>query len=330
MALDFDSNASVAKNSTTKIGDEGHLSTANIAISTTFIVIIMVLSFLGNMLVLLAFKRFRYIRSVTNFFVVSLAVTDLLVAVLAMPFWVFHLTRGPVTGAIVRIWTATDILVSVSSIWHLSFVSIDRFLCISNPFKYPLLMTSRRAVVIITGIWVYSVIVAVMSQVLWAWDPFPLFVTVLNFIIPSVIIMIMYFNIFRIARYQAKQIEMTINGTTRSFSLSAEMKAAKVLGVVIGAFLACLSLFFALNLKYYFCRCFPPLLLVAMAKWLHYGNSVINPILYGLLNKDFKSAFKRILSPHGLLITSDVIFSYKSGNTSAFSMELTKQRQVEQ
>ena len=322
----FGNSSLIPTNTTFKNADPREFSTANIAISTTFIIIIMIQSFLGNMLVLLAFKRFRYIRTVTNFFVASLAVTDLLVAVLAMPFWVFHLTIGSVANIIVRIWTVTDILVSVSSIWHLSFVSIDRFLCISTPFQYPLLMTSRRAVVIICGIWIYSVIVAVSSQVLWAWHAFPLFVSIMNFILPSVIIMIMYFNIFRIARCQAKQIEMTINGKTRRFSLSTELKAAKVLGVVIGAFLACWSLFFALNLKYYFCRCATSLLVVSMAKWLHYGNSMVNPMLYGLLNKDFKTAFKKIILPHWRKIargerdTSDKSYA----NPAPMELEATK------
>lgn len=318
MASKFGNNSSVVTNSSLINSDQGQLSTTYVAISTTFIVIIMVLSFLGNVLVLLAFKRFRYIRTVTNFFVASLAVTDLLVAVFAMSFWTFHLTVGPVAEVIVRIWTVTDILVGVASIWHLSFVSIDRFLCISSPFRYPVLMTSRRAVGIICSIWVYSITVAIMSQVLLAWDAFPLFVSVMNFIIPSVIIIIMYFNIFRIARYQAKQIDMTIKGRTRRFSLSAEMKAAKILGVVIGAFWACWSLFFALNLKFYFCKCFPSLFIVAMAKWLHYGNSMVNPILYGLLNKDFKKAFKKILSPLWTLMrTSD-----KGGKDAYLSTEL--------
>jgi len=48
-------------------------------------VVCAVVSFFGNLLVLIAFSRFRRVRSVTNYYVISLAVADLLVAVVGIP-----------------------------------------------------------------------------------------------------------------------------------------------------------------------------------------------------------------------------------------------------
>jgi len=42
-------------------------------------------SFVGNLLVLVAFARYRRLRTVTNYYVISLAVADLLVALLGIP-----------------------------------------------------------------------------------------------------------------------------------------------------------------------------------------------------------------------------------------------------
>lgn len=45
----------------------------------------------GNVLVILAVVRERTLQSVTNYFIVSLAIADLLVAVVVMPFGVYIL-----------------------------------------------------------------------------------------------------------------------------------------------------------------------------------------------------------------------------------------------
>jgi len=32
-----------------------------------------------------------------------------------------------------------------------------------------------------------------------------------------------------------------------------------------------------------------------MMKWLHYGNSALNPLIYSCLNRNFRAAFKDVL-----------------------------------
>lgn len=276
--------------------------TAHIALSCTFVVLIILLAMVGNTCVILAFKRFRRLRRVTNYFVVSLALTDILVAVISMPVWAAYIISGPslfIQRQLIQIfWTSTDIMVSVASIWHLTFVSIDRYLCITGPLYYHTRMTSQRAILTLGAIWCYSIIVASLSPTFWESDLYTLMMVVLNYAIPVIIILIAYVNIFKTARYQGKQIELTINGKARRFSMSAEVKAAKTLGVVIGAFIVCWSPFFALNLNYYICHCPPPPLVVSVTKWMHFGNSMLNPLIYGVMNKDFRFAFKRLVTDH--------------------------------
>ncbi|RMX47443.1 hypothetical protein pdam_00002130, partial [Pocillopora damicornis] len=276
--------------------------TAHIALSCTFAVLIILLAIVGNTCVILAFKRFRRLRRVTNYFVVSLALTDILVAVISMPVWAAYIISGPslfIQRQLIQIfWTSTDIMVSVASIWHLTFVSIDRYLCITGPLYYHTRMTSQRAILTLGAIWCYSIIVASLSPTFWESDLYTLMMVVLNYAIPVIIILIAYVNIFKTARYQGKQIELTINGKARRFSMSAEVKAAKTLGVVIGAFIVCWSPFFALNLNYYICHCPPPPLVVSVTKWMHFGNSMLNPLIYGVMNKDFRFAFKRLVTDH--------------------------------
>lgn len=299
--------------------DEIHIS-----FSCTFVVLIILLAIFGNVLVILAFKRFRRLRHVTNYFVVSLAVTDILVALVSMPVWVVHMTAGPSLfyskPLLQRLWTATDIMVSVASIWHLTFVSIDRYLCITGPLHYHARMTTKRAIIIIVTIWCYSIVVASLAPTFWNWDPYTLVIVVLNYAVPVIIILFAYVNIFRTARHQSKQIELTINGKSKRFSLSAELKAAKTLGVVIGAFIVCWSPFFGLNLNYYICHCPLPPLVVSVAKWMHYGNSMLNPLIYGLMNKDFKYAFRKFFVAY-LPLRKNTKMRGRSATTNASSGE---------
>lgn len=66
-----------------------------ILISTTFLVIIIVMALFGNVLVVVAFAVFQKLRNVTNYFIVSLAVADILVAGVSMPVWGAYLITGP-------------------------------------------------------------------------------------------------------------------------------------------------------------------------------------------------------------------------------------------
>ena len=66
-----------------------------VLISTTFLVIIILMALFGNVLVVIAFAVFQKLRNMTNYFIVSLAVADILVAGVSMPVWVAYLLTGP-------------------------------------------------------------------------------------------------------------------------------------------------------------------------------------------------------------------------------------------
>lgn len=68
-------------------------------------------------------------RKKTNYFIVSLAFADLLVAVLVMPFAAIELTTGHwsygETFCLVR--TSLDVLLTTASILHLCCIALDRY-----------------------------------------------------------------------------------------------------------------------------------------------------------------------------------------------------------
>ncbi|XP_028314483.1 5-hydroxytryptamine (serotonin) receptor 1A a [Gouania willdenowi] len=86
-------------------------------------------------------------------------------------------------------------------------------------------------------------------------------------------------------------------GAKRKLALARERKTVKTLGIIMGTFIFCWLPFFIVALVLPFCAesCFMPDWLGAVINWLGYSNSLLNPIIYAYFNKDFQSAFKKIL-----------------------------------
>ncbi|XP_026110549.1 5-hydroxytryptamine receptor 4-like [Carassius auratus] len=94
----------------------------------SFLSLVMLMSVLGNLLVMVAVCKDRQLRKIkTNYFIVSLAFADLLVSVLVMPFGAIELIHQNwiygETFCLVR--TSLDVLLTTASILHLCCISLD-------------------------------------------------------------------------------------------------------------------------------------------------------------------------------------------------------------
>ena len=284
---------------TRNISNAGDVKDPLNILSFSFLLLIISATLFGNILVILAFKRSLKIRTVTNYFVVSLAVADILVALVSMPIWAAFLMQANVLeeGLLVqKVWTFMDILCGVASIMNLTAISIERYFCIRYPLNYHTTMTSLKAITIIIIIWIFSIFMSSLKIILWFWRPpkYELMVAISCFFIPLVVMCTTYRYIFKTASYQARQIALMINGNVKNFLLASEMRAAKTLAVVMGAFVISWGPFFILNIMFAYCDCVT-VDSVVVAKWMHYTNSVFNPIVYACMNKEFRKAFCIIL-----------------------------------
>eukprot|EP00794_Sanderia_malayensis_P005331 gene5331-6000_t len=272
-----------------------------IALMTTFLVILIIATLFGNGLVLGIFYSYKPLRTVTNFFIVSLAFADILVATLCMPIWIAYTHVGLVEtkfgNPLYRLWICLDITSGVSSVMNLSFVSVDRYIHILLPLHYHSVITAKRAKFILFGIWLYAASLAAVKGFAFFWPRpnYEILIFVLGFLVPFSVMGLCYYKIFGAARRHVAQMKLT-NGLQGPESIR-QLKAAKTIAVVILAFFVCWGPFFVLNLCF---GLFPnwqvPDPLIPVAKWLHYTNSALNPIIYACFNREYRSAFRALLT----------------------------------
>ncbi|XP_065071061.1 octopamine receptor 1-like isoform X1 [Rhopilema esculentum] len=279
----------------------GRVSLTQTISMTAAMVILMIITMFGNGLVLGIFYQYTPLRTVTNYFIVSLANADLLVAVLSIPIWIAYLqvdlAQFQYGEGIYRLWICIDITSGVASVLNLSFVSVDRYIHIVMPLHYYGIMTSSRAKVIIFCIWLYAIGLAMIKGIAFNWEKpnYEILVFILGFILPLLVMGWCYYKIFGEARIHEKALSNM--DTARSRDRNKQFKAAKTIAAVILAFFICWCPFFALNLIYGLCPNWKiPRVLITVSKWLHYTNSALNPIIYACFNQEYRSAFRALLT----------------------------------
>uniref|UniRef100_A0A3B5B2C5 D(1B) dopamine receptor n=1 Tax=Stegastes partitus TaxID=144197 RepID=A0A3B5B2C5_9TELE len=231
---------STAMNNTTGLAPVGAGSRdelpAHRVLTGCVLALLIIWTLLGNFTVCAAVYRYRHLRAkVTNIFIVSLALSDLLVAVLVMPwkavaevagFWPF--------GGFCKTWLACDIMCSTASILNLCVISVDRYWAISSPFRYERSMNKKVASVMIGVTWTVSLVISfVPVQLNWhraeIGDPaaevvahhagridgscdsslsrtYAISSSLISFYIPVAIMIVTYTRIYRIAQMQIRMI----------------------------------------------------------------------------------------------------------------------------
>ncbi|XP_076294478.1 octopamine receptor beta-1R isoform X4 [Lasioglossum baleicum] len=309
---------------------------------------------LGNALVIASVRRHRRLRVVTNCYVVSLAAADLLVAMCAMTFnasaelsggkWLFG-------RFMCDVWNSLDVYFSTASILHLCCISVDRYYAIVSPLEYTVIMRQGTVGCMLGSAWVLPALISFIP-IFMGWyttqeqldymvknpevcsfvvnRPYAVISSCVSFWIPGLVMIVMYYKIYKEAVRQRKALSRTSSnivlnsvhhhrsstrqhhhqqmllqaaaetGTSirqQTKSWRAEHKAARTLGIIMGAFLLCWLPFFLWYLTTSLCgeACYCPDTVVTVLFWIGYFNSALNPLIYAYFNRDFREAFKDTL-----------------------------------
>ncbi|XP_043858679.1 5-hydroxytryptamine receptor 2B [Dromiciops gliroides] len=118
----------------------------------------------GNILVILAVSLEKKLQYATNYFLMSLAVADLLVGLFVMPIALLTIMFEPVWPlplALCPAWLFLDVLFSTASIMHLCAISVDRYIAIKKPIQASQYNSRATALIKITVVWLISIGIAI-------------------------------------------------------------------------------------------------------------------------------------------------------------------------
>ncbi|XP_069616326.1 5-hydroxytryptamine receptor 2A [Ranitomeya imitator] len=313
-------------------------------------VTVIVLTIAGNILVIMAVSLEKKLQNATNYFLMSLAIADMLIGFLVMPISMLNILydyEWPLHRKLCPVWIYLDVLFSTASIMHLCAISLDRYIAIRNPIHHSRFNSRTKAFTKIIAVWTISVGISMPVPVFGLQDDSKvfnqencslsddLFIIVGSFVaffIPLIIMVVTYFLTIKSLQKEADLCfnnlgaksklalfsflpqtslsseklfqrslpkELAPYGRKTMQSISNEQKASKVLGIVFFLFVIMWCPFFITNVMAVFCKdlCNKHVIgeLLKVFVWIGYLSSAVNPLVYTLFNKTYRSAFSRYI-----------------------------------
>ncbi|GAB6023265.1 muscarinic acetylcholine receptor [Chamberlinius hualienensis] len=119
-----------------------------------------VMTVVGNFMVMISFKMDKQLQTISNYFLLSLAVADFAIGLISMPLYTVYLlmNRWPFGTFLCDTWLSLDYLASNASVLNLLIISFDRYFSVTRPLTYRARRTTKRAIFMISCAWVISLI----------------------------------------------------------------------------------------------------------------------------------------------------------------------------
>ncbi|XP_057215436.1 neuropeptide FF receptor 1-like [Triplophysa rosa] len=304
----------------------------SLAVATLFIlayVLIFSLCMVGNILVCFIVLKNRQMRTVTNIFILNLAISDVLVGIFCLPITLVDnlITGWPFDVVICKMSGLVQGASVSASVFTLVAIAVERFRCIVYPFQQKL--TQRQAIITIAFIWALAVAIMCPSAVTLTvsldlqhvtvdrndithplytcWEAWPdrsmrkIYTAVLFshiYLAPVALIVIMY---TRVAVKLVRSPDSIRDARAEDESRRVHRRKLKVVNMLLMVALlftvSWLPLWIVIMLTDYGNLTAAQLDLVAVhifpfAHWLAFFNSSVNPIVYGYFNENFRRGFQ--------------------------------------
>lgn len=291
------------------------------AVLITLYAFVFILGLSGNILVVFVVVRNRTMQTITNIFISNLAVSDIMMCLLAVPFTpISALLHGWVFGRALchLIPMALGVSVYVSTLTSTA-IAIDRYFVIVHPFK-PRMRTSV-CLLLIVAIWIISISIslplAIYQTLNWdkkidapscfeSWPKpnarqfFTVTSLVLQYIVPCSVITYCYVNVSTVLRVRAQARSQNRRCRDRDeIEIKRKRRTNRMLIAMVCIFVVCwlplnIVLIFteykgSLDNWEYYEHLFLSAHVIAMS------STIYNPFLYAWMNENFKKEFKQVV-----------------------------------
>lgn len=279
---------------------------------------IFILGVFGNVLVCYVVGRNRAMQTVTNFFITNLALSDILLCTLAVPFTPLYTFLGQwIFGRVLcrLVSCAQGISVYISTL-TLTSIAIDRFFVIIYPFQQRMQLIT--CLIIIFSIWMFSLVVTLPYGIYirhryldgryyceesWPSEHFRqlygALTTSMQFVLPFIIIAFCYIKVSLKLNDRARAKPGSKNSRKEELDRERKRRTNRMLIAMVTIFGVSwlpLNVVNLLNDVYipigswkYYNLCFFMVHAIAMS------STCYNPFLYAWLNENFRKEFKQVL-----------------------------------
>ena len=278
-------------------------NTATVVSETAILSLVMILSLAGNLLVCFAVYKNPRLRCPSNYYIISLALSDILQALFTMPLSVVYLATGrwPFGTSLCYFSAIVKYSLSKISIYTMVLMAVNRYYKIVKPAKYQATFKKRFIVITASLVWgistTHTIIAAfaigsdakeyqgfALCLIQYPRSAIPM-LTLLMYL-PYFPIIFCYWKIYRAVK------EHNANVSWQSSNVE-DVKVSKTLLATVVGFV---SLWMPANCIYLYSAMSPiPRELALFATMLVFTTSCVNPFIYGFMNRAFKKEFQKYL-----------------------------------
>lgn len=256
-----------------------------------------VLITLENLLVCFLVYRFRKLRTFTNGFVVSLAISDILFGAVLIPVNVAD-QLNPANGYLVS-------FILFANVTNLFAVTLDRYLAVMNSLRYSYTMTKHFVKILLTA-WILPI---PLSLVPLFWnnkrgitaETVYLFFIVGGVVVPYIFILFAYIKIFRQVARQVKNLAKLATYDNQQQAaregrrVTGEARVARVFAMIAGIFvISWMPVFFMTAADAVERSNIVPTVLSTISWYTMTAGSLLNAAVYAFFKRDFRNAFLRL------------------------------------
>lgn len=273
---------------------------------------------IGNTLVILTILTTKKLRTTTNVFVFSLALADLSITAFFEPVTVTGIfgLREELYAKWPGLCAAVASVCFISctcSLWNIGAIAVNRYIFICKNKLYSKIFTWRNTVIIAITIWLLCIMADLSNHLGWGGHGYDakfiacsynrlsdygnVLFTVLVFVsTPIICIIVCYSHVFLTLRRSSQRLRdgagpLQQNNVTVT---NKDLKLLKMLFTIFITYVSCWTLYTCLLLFDFRDRIPAPVYFIS-GMFAHMSSS-INSILYGVMNKNFRDSYKKLLS----------------------------------